>query len=278
MDTRIWGRLPHRLVDRIVASLPAPAFFRARRRLQEMVLPHLLQLLPPALPPSLPPPPLLPLPSNTTKPSKHHRLPKQHPQQPTVHPPRVLLPFRPRNPKMVPPPHPNHPARVLPGVRLRRTHLLRLRRGRVEEHPPLQPARRLLHPAAVHFTPSPLSFRRSDDNRLLHRHGLRRGRHDLALRRQEPDFGKLPHRQRRLLLRVGHDLGASEALQPRVGPDGARLGPILLHELQPVQRFVLRHRGEPVVQDPGAHAEVPEVAEPGGEPGEAGPGGGGREE
>ncbi|GFQ08510.1 protein unusual floral organs, partial [Phtheirospermum japonicum] len=190
-------------------------------------------------------------------PQNHHRLPKQHPQQPTVHPPRVLLPFRPRNPKMVPPPHPNHPARVLPGVRLRRTHLLRLRRGRVEEHPPLQPARRLLHPAAVHFTPSPLSFRRSDDNRLLHRHGLRRGRHDLALRRQEPDFGKLPHRQRRLLLRVGTTSELPRLCSLEVGPDGARLGPILLHELQPVQRFVLRHRGEPVVQDPGAHAEVP---------------------
>ncbi|KAL3654575.1 hypothetical protein CASFOL_001560 [Castilleja foliolosa] len=30
MDPHIWSRLPQRLVDRIIASLPAPAFFRAR--------------------------------------------------------------------------------------------------------------------------------------------------------------------------------------------------------------------------------------------------------
>ncbi|VFQ98343.1 unnamed protein product [Cuscuta campestris] len=30
MDCRIWSRLPQRLVDRIIAFLPAPAFFRAR--------------------------------------------------------------------------------------------------------------------------------------------------------------------------------------------------------------------------------------------------------
>ncbi|XP_042023701.1 protein UNUSUAL FLORAL ORGANS-like [Salvia splendens] len=30
MNSRIWSRLPQRLVDRIVASLPPPAFFRAR--------------------------------------------------------------------------------------------------------------------------------------------------------------------------------------------------------------------------------------------------------
>ncbi|XP_009619100.1 protein UNUSUAL FLORAL ORGANS-like [Nicotiana tabacum] len=30
MDTRIWSRLPHRLIDRIIAFLPPPAFFRAR--------------------------------------------------------------------------------------------------------------------------------------------------------------------------------------------------------------------------------------------------------
>ncbi|KAL1537544.1 hypothetical protein AAHA92_30045 [Salvia divinorum] len=30
MDCRIWSRLPHRLIDRVVASLPPPAFFRAR--------------------------------------------------------------------------------------------------------------------------------------------------------------------------------------------------------------------------------------------------------
>ncbi|KAI7999445.1 Protein UNUSUAL FLORAL ORGANS [Camellia lanceoleosa] len=30
MDSRIWGRLPQRLVDRIIAFLPPPAFFRAR--------------------------------------------------------------------------------------------------------------------------------------------------------------------------------------------------------------------------------------------------------
>ncbi|XP_060195887.1 protein UNUSUAL FLORAL ORGANS [Lycium barbarum] len=30
MDSRIWSRLPHRLIDRIVAFLPPPAFFRAR--------------------------------------------------------------------------------------------------------------------------------------------------------------------------------------------------------------------------------------------------------
>ncbi|KAL8033983.1 hypothetical protein ABFX02_13G191200 [Erythranthe guttata] len=30
MDCRIWSRLPHRLIDRIIACLPPPAFFRAR--------------------------------------------------------------------------------------------------------------------------------------------------------------------------------------------------------------------------------------------------------
>ncbi|CAN4083682.1 unnamed protein product [Withania somnifera] len=30
MDSRIWSRLPHRLVDRIIAFLPPPAFFRSR--------------------------------------------------------------------------------------------------------------------------------------------------------------------------------------------------------------------------------------------------------
>ncbi|CAN4078485.1 unnamed protein product [Withania somnifera] len=30
MDSRIWSRLPHRLIDRIIAFLPPPAFFRAR--------------------------------------------------------------------------------------------------------------------------------------------------------------------------------------------------------------------------------------------------------
>ncbi|KAI3669100.1 hypothetical protein L6452_40323 [Arctium lappa] len=30
MDTRIWSRLPQRLIDRIIAFLPPPAFFRAR--------------------------------------------------------------------------------------------------------------------------------------------------------------------------------------------------------------------------------------------------------
>ncbi|XP_057470830.1 protein UNUSUAL FLORAL ORGANS-like [Actinidia eriantha] len=30
MDPRIWSRLPHRLVDRVIAFLPPPAFFRAR--------------------------------------------------------------------------------------------------------------------------------------------------------------------------------------------------------------------------------------------------------
>ncbi|KAJ0753525.1 putative F-box domain, galactose oxidase/kelch, beta-propeller, kelch-type beta propeller [Helianthus annuus] len=30
MDTRIWSRLPQRLIDRVIAFLPPPAFFRAR--------------------------------------------------------------------------------------------------------------------------------------------------------------------------------------------------------------------------------------------------------
>ncbi|CAH1432901.1 unnamed protein product [Lactuca virosa] len=30
MDSRIWSRLPERLVDRVIAFLPPPAFFRAR--------------------------------------------------------------------------------------------------------------------------------------------------------------------------------------------------------------------------------------------------------
>ncbi|XAR52876.1 hypothetical protein NMG60_11021195 [Bertholletia excelsa] len=30
MDSRIWSRLPHRLIDRVIAFLPPPAFFRAR--------------------------------------------------------------------------------------------------------------------------------------------------------------------------------------------------------------------------------------------------------
>nr|ACA61781.1 DOUBLE TOP [Petunia x hybrida] len=30
MDSRLWSRLPHRLVDRIIAFLPPPAFFKAR--------------------------------------------------------------------------------------------------------------------------------------------------------------------------------------------------------------------------------------------------------
>nr|GMD19630.1 protein UNUSUAL FLORAL ORGANS [Ipomoea batatas] len=30
MDTRIWSRLPQRLIDRVIACLPPPAFFRAR--------------------------------------------------------------------------------------------------------------------------------------------------------------------------------------------------------------------------------------------------------
>lgn len=67
-------------------------------------------------------------------------------------------------------------------------------------------------------------------------------------------------------------------MQPGVGADGPRGRPVLLHELQPLQRAGVRRRFEPVGEDPSPHAQVPPLPEPGGEWREAHISGGGGEE
>lgn len=169
-------------------------------------------------------------------------------------------------------------AGVLSGGILRRTNLLGPGRGRAQDFDPIEPHRGHPLPASPHATAPPLPFRRPRRDPILHRrHGGRR-RPNLPVRRQKPDRRELPHRRRRILLDVGHELDAAAAVQLRVEPDGGGCGEVLLHELQPVQHPGVRRGGEQVVEDPSPDAAVPAVAEPGGEPGEGAAGGGGGEE
>lgn len=143
---------------------------------------------------------------------------------------------------------------------------------------PQQPHSRFSDSAASHAQTPPLPFHRPGRGTFLHRRNRRRRRLDISVRGEEPNRGELSHRRRRLLFHMGYFLAVAEAVQLRIGADGAGAGEILQHELQPFQRPGIRRGSEQVVEDPGSDEEVPAVSEPGGEQREAAAGGGGGEE